>query len=296
MSNAKIFENEEFAPQKEDTSNIMQSPSGSMVSDGNFHSPNYNKGGPGWNIDAKGNAYFNNITTATKLVWNTDGVIIPVDWSQGNAQAVILKGNRTITWSKQGDGQVLYFLIVQDSSGSRTLTWPATVKWPGGTPAVLTTLGDAADLIVFLRDTTNNNEYAYITVKNYACFLEGTLISTPSGDVPIENLKIRDTVLSLNTEAKVTNILVRGSLSHYIVTLDDTSIKVTGEHPCMLPNGDFRMVKDLKVGDELKTEKGDKKITSIVLVDVFAPVYNITIEEPNIYLANGIYVHNKVSP
>ena len=45
--------------------------------------------------------------------------------------------------------------MVQDGTGSRTATWPASVKWPSGTAPTLTTTASSVDIVSFYYDGTN---------------------------------------------------------------------------------------------------------------------------------------------
>ena len=50
---------------------------------------------------------------------------------------------------------ILHLVLIQDGVGSRTVTWPAIVKWPGGTAPTLSTGANAVDIIKFIYDGTN---------------------------------------------------------------------------------------------------------------------------------------------
>jgi hypothetical protein len=53
------------------------------------------------------------------------------------------------TISNPQDGQTINWFITQDgTTGGRTMTWPTSFKWPGGTAGVLSTAVNAADLLV----------------------------------------------------------------------------------------------------------------------------------------------------
>ncbi len=70
-------------------------------------------------------------------------------------------GNATLSFSNPPQtGAVITVLLIQDSTGSRTITWPASVKWVGGTAPTLTTTANAKDLFHFLYDGTNYLEIA----------------------------------------------------------------------------------------------------------------------------------------
>lgn len=51
------------------------------------------------------------------------------------------------TLSNPQDGQTINWFITQDATGSRTMTWPTSFKWPGGTAGVLSTAANAVDLV-----------------------------------------------------------------------------------------------------------------------------------------------------
>jgi hypothetical protein len=49
-----------------------------------------------------------------------------------------------------------YTLIVkQDATGSRTLAYGTSYKWPGGTAPTLSTAANAIDVLTFISDGTN---------------------------------------------------------------------------------------------------------------------------------------------
>lgn len=64
--------------------------------------------------------------------------------------------NETFTFTAPTNPGVYTLSLLQDSVGSRTATWPATAKWPGGTaPTLTTTATTGYDLIGFRFDGTN---------------------------------------------------------------------------------------------------------------------------------------------
>lgn len=78
-----------------------------------------------------------------------------IDWTTGNFHKSTLTGNVTYTFTAPSGPTTLVLKLVQDATGSRTATWPASVKWPGGTAPTLTTDANATDLISFYYDGTN---------------------------------------------------------------------------------------------------------------------------------------------
>jgi len=45
--------------------------------------------------------------------------------------------------------------MVQDGTGGRTVTWPATVKWAGGVQPTWVTTANAINVATFFYDGTN---------------------------------------------------------------------------------------------------------------------------------------------
>lgn len=63
---------------------------------------------------------------------------------------VTLTANCTFTFPTAGAGKSFTLILVQDGTGSRTATWPASVKWAGGTAPTLTTTASKRDVFSFL--------------------------------------------------------------------------------------------------------------------------------------------------
>jgi hypothetical protein len=81
----------------------------------------------------------------------TDDATIAIDWDNGATQYVVLGATgRTVTFANPVSGQVYRFIIIQDATGSRTITtWPS-VKWAWGSSPTLTTTGDKIDIVTLL--------------------------------------------------------------------------------------------------------------------------------------------------
>lgn len=61
-----------------------------------------------------------------------------------------LTANTTLTFPTLASGKSFTVALTQDSTGSRTVTWPGTVKWPNGTAPTLTTTAGKTDLLSFV--------------------------------------------------------------------------------------------------------------------------------------------------
>jgi hypothetical protein len=79
-----------------------------------------------------------------------------IDFANGTQQKVTLTGNVTsLTLSNPLAGGNYILFIKQDATGSRTVTWPASVKWSGGVAPTLTTTASRTDIVHLLYDGTN---------------------------------------------------------------------------------------------------------------------------------------------
>lgn len=73
-----------------------------------------------------------------------------IDCALSNVFTVTMSGTVTTapTFSNLKDGQTINWFITQDATGTRTMTWPATFKWPGASAGVLSTGANDVDLLV----------------------------------------------------------------------------------------------------------------------------------------------------
>ena len=81
----------------------------------------------------------------------TDGSTISWDVSTDPIAKVTLAGNRTIAAPSNplGSGQYISLLIIQDGTGSRTLTWNSIYEFKDDTAPTLTTTATMSDLFTF---------------------------------------------------------------------------------------------------------------------------------------------------
>ncbi len=79
-----------------------------------------------------------------------------IDWKLGNKYKHTFGAqNETFTFTAPTNPCNIVLVLIQDGTGSRTATWPATVKWPSGTAPALSTGAAAIDMIAFYFDGTN---------------------------------------------------------------------------------------------------------------------------------------------
>lgn len=90
----------------------------------------------------------------------TYAATIPIDWSdktKGKIRTITLTGNATLQFSNAAVNQVLFIRLIQDGTGSRTVTWP-TMKWPGSAAPVLTTTANKIDAFMVICTASNTFE------------------------------------------------------------------------------------------------------------------------------------------
>jgi hypothetical protein len=101
----------------------------------------------------------------TPIKSNSDGATITFDMNVSNLHTVTLGGNRTLALSNVGVGQRFIIRLVQDGTGSRTVTWFSTIKWPSGIVPTLTTTGGKADVFGFICTSAGNYDGFVIGLK-----------------------------------------------------------------------------------------------------------------------------------
>jgi hypothetical protein len=85
----------------------------------------------------------------------TDGATVTWNASTQQVCKLTLGGNRTISAPTNGaTGQFISIAVIQDATGSRTLTWNSVYEFTGDTAPTLTTTVSKADLFVFRYNGT----------------------------------------------------------------------------------------------------------------------------------------------
>jgi len=85
----------------------------------------------------------------------TDGATVTWDASTAPVCKLTLGGNRTLSAPTSGaTGQFISIAVIQDATGSRTLTWNSAYEFTGDTAPTLTTTVSKADVFVFRYNGT----------------------------------------------------------------------------------------------------------------------------------------------
>jgi hypothetical protein len=132
-----------------------------------------NQGGPG-TLTPDGVQTLTNKTLVSPVIQGglqeathvaNSGSAFTVSLTNGSVQVITLTANCTYTFPTPEAGRSFTLIQKQDATGSRTATFPASVKMPGGTAFVPTATASKADLLTFTADA--DAWYCTVAGKDY---------------------------------------------------------------------------------------------------------------------------------
>jgi hypothetical protein len=130
----------------------------------------YNSGTGKWtNLALSGNAALATSGGAETVSTQNATGATTLNLANGNVFNVTLTGNATFTFSGATSGKACSFglYLRQDGTGSRSVTWPSSVRWSGGAPT-LTTSASAVDILVFETLDGGTNWYGSLVGTNFS--------------------------------------------------------------------------------------------------------------------------------
>jgi len=83
------------------------------------------------------------------VVANT-GAAYEIDWSAGTVFELTLTDSPTFTFANESAGRAVTLVLIQDGTGSRTVTWPAAVDWPSATAPTLSSGAGDVDVVTMI--------------------------------------------------------------------------------------------------------------------------------------------------
>lgn len=86
----------------------------------------------------------------TNIVAASGAAATLVDLDTADVKFVTLSANCTLTFPAATEGDSMRLFLKQDATGSRTVTWPAGIKWPGSAAPTLTTTAAKTDSLRFI--------------------------------------------------------------------------------------------------------------------------------------------------
>jgi hypothetical protein len=111
------------------------------------------------------NGTFTNGYTEETVTANT-GTAYTIDLANGSVQYLTLTGNCTYTFPTPVAGRSFILIQKQDGTGSRTVTWPASVDWPSATAPTLTATANRVDKFIFTA-IDGSNWLGSVAGQNY---------------------------------------------------------------------------------------------------------------------------------
>ena len=133
------------------------------------------------------------------------------------------------------------------------------------------------------------------------CFPAGTQVAVPDGTRAIEDLRAGDVVTTVGPDGKPG----RGKVAAMFVTknrlvqvnIEGRTVITTATQPLSLADGKLRAAGELKAGDRLHIwARGGRTTVAVKSVDATdreAPVYNVVLGDPTLFVANGFVARSK---
>lgn len=91
-----------------------------------------------------------------------------INLSIGVFVTATLNANAIFTFSNPASQAVAFtLLLTNDATAGRTITWPVSVSWPGGTTPTRTTTANKSDVYTFFTINGGGNWYGNIAQYNY---------------------------------------------------------------------------------------------------------------------------------
>jgi hypothetical protein len=106
----------------------------------------------------------------TTVIANT-GATYTIDLESGNVFNLTLTGNCTYTFSNPpASGSAGAFTLIQnqDGTGSRTVAWPASVEWAGGSAPTITSTASSTDVFTFITTDGGTTWYGFTGGQDFS--------------------------------------------------------------------------------------------------------------------------------
>jgi hypothetical protein len=106
----------------------------------------------------------------TTVIANT-GATYTIDLESGNVFNLTLTGDCTYTFSNPpASGSAGAFTLIQnqDGTGSRTVTWPASVEWAAGSAPTITSTASSTDVFTFITTDGGTTWYGFTGGQDFS--------------------------------------------------------------------------------------------------------------------------------
>jgi hypothetical protein len=105
-------------------------------------------------------------TPEVAITFSATAMVIPC--ASSNVFRTTFTANVTVapTFTGLQDGQTINWFITQDATGSRTMTWPSSFRWPTSADKLLSTAANSVDLLIATYRSTTGFWYVSL-VKTF---------------------------------------------------------------------------------------------------------------------------------
>lgn len=139
-----------------------------------------------------------------------------------------------------------------------------------------------------------------ISTITASCFEAGTMIATPYGDKPIEDIHVGDEVFSFvngsRIVSRVVNTYQRRATIWSVGLSNGEVVKTTATHP-FYANNYFIQAQFLEPNDKLLLVNGEYVEVEYIQQEIYcADVFNFEVEGSHTYYADDVLVHNSCGP
>lgn len=128
-----------------------------------------------------------------------------------------------------------------------------------------------------------------------ACFPAGTLIDTPRGEIPIEEIRNMDVVSGEDGQDEVVLETYEATKPElYVIITDKGTLRTTEGQRLMLSNDELKRAENLEAGDKLVHRDSFAKIQAIEKEVAEVEVYELDTTGKNLFWADGFLVEGMV--
>lgn len=96
---------------------------------------------------------------------------VTFDLDDGNVFTSTLTESTTVAFVNppaSGTAQGFTIVFTQDATGGRTVTWPASVKWAGGTAPTITATASATDVVTLITYDGGTTYYGFLAGQDFS--------------------------------------------------------------------------------------------------------------------------------
>lgn len=225
----------------------------------------------------------------------------------GATPAIVYTGALPMAWcpgSGLGDATVLVFCCIDPITGEKSW-WiyiggnDLGVDWyPASTAHYyrLTLVSCDPFLLQINATPPDCGESTCVWTWQAVCFIEGTLVRTPQGEVVIESLMVGDVITDIHGESVTVLDVIPTEVDFLLrITAENGTLTgVTPEHPFIALDMESTIeAKDLTPGQSLPLNKMIVDSQLFRATNGKFKVFNLRVSGSNTFIADGFAVHNK---